>query len=688
MLELPPRRHLGTAVQAFLDLSVLVAAFLAAYLLRFDFRIPQPEIRNIITQMPLVVLLQFVALTILGARSSIWRYTDLAHVKAFLYAALGSLAIIASLRLGLPRPHQAWRVPLSVNLIDALLAFGGAYAMRVMRRAEYEYKQKRVQLKKHLNGNGNGKSKTMRSVLLIGAGRAGSLAAKEIEARGDLDLAIKGFVDDDRSKLGRSVVQGLRILGATNDLPRLIHTHGINHVIITIAHASRQQIHRIVKICDEIPVKVRIIPELYEIIEGRVEISRIRDVEIEDLLGREPVELDTESISRELAGKTVMVTGAGGSIGSELARQVLKFAPAHLLLVERAEFALFDIDSELRAGHPTQSIVPLVADVGDESRMRGIFAQYLPQVVIHSAAHKHVPLMESNTTEAVQNNTLNTRLLAGLAGAFNAEVFVLISTDKAVRPTSIMGATKRAAELVVQDLNPQFETRFVAVRFGNVIGSAGSVIPIFREQIRNGGPVTITDKRMKRYFMTIPESAQLVLQASVIGKGGEVFILHMGEPVRIHDLAETLITLSGFKPHEDIQIVETGMRPGEKLYEELRFESEETVPTSHPKIFINKLATPERETVQTALRVLARLVAERNEDEARRFLNGLLPEASLRSAPSLNGRERKKLVLVTPHGHGTQEEQTDVVSAPAGERLDIPAPRVVFSEDVLMNSKH
>src|SRR5882672_464932 len=683
MLELPPRRHLATGIQAFLDLSVLVAAFVAAYLLRFDFKIPPQEIRNIITQMPLVVLLQFVALTIAGARSSIWRYTDLAHVRSFLYAALGSLFVVASLRLGLPITHQAWRVPLSVNLIDVLLAFGGAYAMRVTRRAEYEYKQKRVQLKKHINGDGNGKSKIKRSVLLIGAGRAGSLAAKEIEARGDLDLAIKGFVDDDRSKLGRSVVQGLRILGTTNDLPLLIHTHGINHVIITIAHASRQQIHRIVKICEEIPVKVRIIPELYEIIEGRVEISRIRDVQIQDLLGRDPVKLDLDSLNKELAGKTVMVTGAGGSIGAELARQVLKFAPAHLLLVERAEFALFDIDSELRVVNSTQSIVPLVADVGDESRMRAIFEDHKPQVVIHSAAHKHVPLMESNATEAVENNVLNTRLLAGLAGESRTEVFVLISTDKAVRPTSIMGATKRAAELIVQDLNPQYDTRFVAVRFGNVIGSAGSVIPIFREQIRNGGPVTITDKRMKRYFMTIPESAQLVLQASVIGKGGEVFILHMGEPVRIHDLAETLITLSGFKPHEDIQIVETGMRPGEKLYEELRFESEETVPTSHPKIFINKLATPERETVQTALRVLARLVAERNEDEARRFLNGLLPEARLRSAPS--ARERKKLVLVKPNGQGAQEEEMDVLSAPGGDRLDLPAPRV-FGEDVLMNS--
>jgi len=379
MKEMPPGTHLlFVGIQAVLDVLLLVAAFAAAYLLRFDFQFPPDTMRDFVTQIPMVVLVQFVALTISGARSSIWRYTDLAHIKAFLYAGLGSLIIVAALRLGLPAPHHAWRVPLSINLIDVFLAFGGAFGMRVIRRAEYEYKQKRLQLKKHTNGNGNGSTngKGKRSVLLIGAGRAGLLAAKEIEARGDLDLAIKGFVDDDRAKLGRSVVQGHRVLGSTQDLPRLVQTRGINHVIITIAHASRHQIHRIVKICESIPVKVRIIPELYEIIEGRVEISRIRDVEIEDLLGREPVQLDTESIRRELAGKTVMVTGAGGSIGSELARQVQRFAPANILLVERAEFALFDIDCELRASEPTQSIVPLVADVGDETRMRAIFDRY------------------------------------------------------------------------------------------------------------------------------------------------------------------------------------------------------------------------------------------------------------------------------------------------------------------------
>ena len=649
MKEMPPGKYLlFSGIQVVLDISLLSAAFVAAYLLRFDFYVPPDEVRNFLIQLPLVVLLQFVAMTMAGARGSIWRYTDLAHLKSFLYAALGSFIVVAVLRLALPRVHQPWRVPLSVNFIDVLLAFGGAFALRVIRRAEYEYTKKRLQLKEHINGNGNGKQKL--PVLLIGAGRAGMLAAKEMEARGDLDLEIRGFVDDDRSKLGRSVVQSHKVLGDTQDLPELVRSLGIDHVVITITHASRHQIHRIVKICEEIPVKVRIIPELYEIIEGRVEISRIRDVQIEDLLGRDPVQLDLDSLNKEFAGKTVMVTGAGGSIGAELARQVLRFSPAHLLLVERAEFALFDIDHELKAANPTQSIVPLVADIGDGPRMRSIFNTYHPHVVIHAAAHKHVALMELNPTEAVKNNVLNTRLVAELAGEFKAEVFVLVSTDKAVRPASMMGASKRAAELVVQDLNGEYQTRYVAVRFGNVIGSAGSVIPIFREQIRNGGPLTITDGRMKRYFMTIPEAAQLVLQASAIGRGGEVFILQMGEPVRIMDLAETLITLSGFKPHEDIKIVEIGMRPGEKLFEELKFETEETVATSHPKIFINRLATLEPETIRVALKRLSELVRDKDGAGLRRFLNELLPEASLSSPSSESQTEKPRLVLVAGRG--------------------------------------
>jgi FlaA1/EpsC-like NDP-sugar epimerase len=637
------RYALSTAVQVILDCLVLSGAFIAAYLLRFEFALPKSEFKNLLVQLPVVVMLQFVALTITGARATIWRYMGMTHIKSFLYAAIASLAVVTCGRLALTTAYHAWRVPLSIIFIDCMLAFGGTFGLRVLRRGIYEGAKRRRQIKNlnaYANGSMNGQKKR---VLLIGAGQAGVLAAKEIEGRGDLALDIRGFIDDDRAKLGRSIMQGRKVLGATADLPRLVPTLEIDHVVITMAQASRQDIHRIVRLCEEIPVKVRIIPGLYEILEGRVEISHIRDVQIEDLLGRESVNLDIESISRELAGKTVMVTGAGGSIGSELARQVLRFSPSSVLLVERAEFALFEIDHELQRTHPTQSIVPLVADIGDEVKMRYLFDHYRPQVVIHAAAHKHVPLMESNPFEAIKNNILCTRHLGELAGEYQTEVFVLISTDKAVRPASMMGASKRVAELVVQDLNRRYRTRYVAVRFGNVIGSAGSVIPIFQRQIRDGGPVTITDKRMKRYFMTIPEAAQLVLQASAIGKGGEVFILHMGEPVRIVDLAETLITLSGLKPYEDIRIIETGIRPGEKLYEELRFESEETAATDHPKIFINQISAVETATLQDGLIRLAGFVRDRDEPGLRTFLDELLPEARL------NGHANEPLV----HSAGT-----------------------------------
>jgi FlaA1/EpsC-like NDP-sugar epimerase len=617
-------------VQVLLDVLVLVSTFSLAYLLRFDFAIPQPWLHAVLVQLPYVVLIQFLALSLTGGRAFIWRYTSIAHLKAFLSAGAISFAIIVTLRLGLPPQFQQWRVPISVGIIDTLLAFGSALGLRVTRRVLYERFEKLK--RQRLFGNGH-----KRRVLLIGAGQAGVLVASEIARRGNLDLDIRGFIDDDRSKLKRTVVDEIKVLGTTSDLPRLVRDLRIDHVVITIVQASRQDIQNIVRTCERIPVRVRIIPGLYEILQGHVEVTRLRDVQIEDLLGREPVQLDEGGLSMFLGGKTVMVTGAGGSIGSELARQVTRFGPASLLLVERAENALFNIDRELRASAAAHTIESLVADVGDELRMRHIFETHRPDVILHAAAHKHVPLMEFNSAEAVKNNVLATRLLGRMADEFQAEVFVLISTDKAVCPTSVMGATKRLAELVVQDLNRSSGTRFVAVRFGNVIGSAGSVIPIFREQIRKGGPVTVTDRRMKRYFMTIPEAAQLVLQAGAIGRegsGGEVFILQMGEPVSILDLAEALITLSGLKPHEDIKIIEIGPRPGEKLAERLILTQEEVAVTQHPKIFINKISGRHAQNMGQALEVLAKFSTNGYENDLRNYLNELLPEANLSAQPN------------------------------------------------------
>jgi FlaA1/EpsC-like NDP-sugar epimerase len=485
----------------------------------------------------------------------------------------------------------------------------------------YEWSRKRRQL-------GFRVSVQRKPVLLIGAGRAGFLAAGEIHSRGDTDLEIKGFVDDDPSKHG-SIMQGVKVLGSTDRLPELVAELGIDHVVISIAQAPRSEFRRMLDICESIPVKVRVIPGLNEILVGNVQISRVRDLQIEDLLGREPVSLDEPEIRRFLAAKTVMVTGAGGSIGSELARQVAHFRPASLVLVERAENGLFDIDRELSTTFPELNRIPLVADVSDESRMRAVFNMYSPRVVLHAAAHKHVPMMESNPTEALKNNVLATRLLGRLAGESGVEVFVLMSTDKAVRPTSVMGASKRIAELIVQDLDRLYGTRYVAVRFGNVIGSAGSVIPIFRQQIASGGPVTVTHPEMTRYFMTIPEASQLVLQAGAMGRGGEIFVLDMGEPVRILDLAKEAICLSGLRPFVDIDITFIGVRPGEKLYEELQITEEDMSKTRHRKIFIGKIAAYPPDAVAAAVKRIEILAEHGRELEIRHYLSTLLPESNL-----------------------------------------------------------
>jgi FlaA1/EpsC-like NDP-sugar epimerase len=614
-------RLLNRRIQFTMDLVMLVVAFAFAYLLRFDFYIPRDNLLAALRQLPYVVLIQFGALALAGVYAFIWRYVGMAEVRAFINAAYWALLPILFIRIAVPDTYHQWRVPMSVIMVDTMLAFGGALGIRVLRRALYERYEKQLQ-------TGQARRLPKKNVLLIGAGRAGVVAAREIRSRGNLDIEVKGFVDDDPNKQG-SVIYGVRVLGTTAALAELVERLAIDHVVITLANAPGHEIRRIVELCERIPVRVRIIPALYEILQGDVAVSRIRDVQIEDLLGREPVRLDEEEMRGFLAGKVVMVTGAGGSIGSELARQTAAFAPARLVLVERAEFALFNIDRELREVWPDLQIEALVADINDATRMRSIFQSHRPQVVLHAAAHKHVPMMEGNVTEAVKNNVLATRLLGTMAGEHQTEVFVLISTDKAVRPTSIMGATKRVAELVVQDLNQRYITRFVAVRFGNVIGSAGSVIPIFREQIRKGGPVTVTHPEMVRYFMTIPEASQLVLQAGAMGRGGEIFVLDMGQPVNILDLAKDLISLSGLRPHDDIEIVFSGMRPGEKLFEELEIDEECLAKTRHPKIFIGKIAVHRPERVRTVLARLTTLTAIEDETELRCCLGEFLPEAQL-----------------------------------------------------------
>lgn len=625
-------RSMIKLMQICLDATILLLAFWLSYMLRFEFELPEMLICNALRQTPIVLIIQFVAIVFFGIYSLVWRYIGFRELKKFIFAAAGSFLPLLLMRIFFSSKLQLFRLPISIAVMTTAFGFGGLILIRLVRRSVYEKYQKRRILNENIRLSGNplanqSMNREKKRVLLIGAGQAGVHAADEILKRGELDIKIIGFIDDDISKSGL-VISGVRVIGTTDNLGEIVREQKIDHVIITIAHATRQTIARIVRICESIPVKMRIVPGLYELLDGKVEVSRIRDVEIEDLLGREKVELELETMRKFLTGRRVMITGAGGSIGSELVRQVTRFTPGTILMIERSEYALYQIQMEVcRQTH--HQCLPLIADIGDEERMQSIFEKYRPEVIFHAAAHKHVPLMELNPTEAIKNNTLATWKLASMAGRCGTEVFVLISTDKAVNPTSIMGASKRVAELLIQGLNGIYDTRYLAVRFGNVLGSSGSVIPAFKEQIRKGGPVTVTHPEMTRYFMTIPEAAQLVMQAGTMGCGAEIFILDMGEPVRIVDLAETMIRLSGFKPHEDIIITYTGLRPGEKLFEELNTGEDHVDRTRHPKIFIGKIKEFESGKVKHVVDNLIRLSNDGHENELRRYLADLLPESRL-----------------------------------------------------------
>ncbi|MEP6850720.1 MAG: nucleoside-diphosphate sugar epimerase/dehydratase [Acidobacteriota bacterium] len=616
--------YMRRPAQFLLDLAVLCGALFLAFLPSINIQLSDYNYYYALNQVPFVVFVQFSALFLFGAYSIIWRYISIGDIKVFIKAALLSGSILLALRFLLTlTDFRVWQVPISVILIDTVLAFGGMLALRIIRRTIYEFSEKN-------QVRGSRKKIKRKPTLIVGAGRMGANLAKEMLGRSDAELEIRGFVDDDQRKGGGSL-SGIKVLGTTADLPRLVDELSIRQVVIAIDEAQGKEIRRILDVCSVIPVKAQIVPSLNEIAHGRVSVSRIRNVEIEDLLGRDPVDLDDKNLHEFLAGKTVMVTGAGGSIGSELVRQITNYDPKNILLVERAEFLLFEAGRELVREYPQTAFVPLIADAGDEPRMREIFERYSPSVIFHAAAHKHVPLMEVNPLEAVKNNVFATYSVANLAGRYGADAFVLVSTDKAVNPTSIMGASKRVAEIAVQSLEHKYATNYVAVRFGNVLGSAGSVVPIFREQIRKGAALTVTHKDMTRYFMTIPEASQLVLQAGALGEGGEIFVLDMGRPVRILDLAEDMVRLSGLTPYEDIDIVFTGVRQGEKLFEELEISGENLVKTLHPKIFIGKIAAYSPADVGRILADFGAAVESNSEERVRHLFNATVPEGRVQT---------------------------------------------------------
>lgn len=433
------------------------------------------------------------------------------------------------------------------------------------------------------------KPEAKKRTLIVGAGAAGAMIARQLNnGNNDSELWPVAFVDDDPKKQ-KMQVYNLPVIGTVKDIPNIVEEKNIEHIVIAIPSLKNSELKKIIDYCNKTKAKVQMIPKIEDLMTGKVSVSHLKNVEVEDLLGRDPVELDIASIRHKVAGETVMVTGAGGSIGSEICRQLMQFSPEKIILVGHGEYSIYTIDKELeqKYGEDNIEIIPIIGDIQDEERMLEIVETYRPKTIYHAAAHKHVPLMEYNPHEAVKNNIIGTKNIAQAADKFGVDTFVLISTDKAVKPTNVMGATKRIAEMIVQSLNRKSNTKFVAVRFGNVLGSRGSVIPLFKEQIANGGPVTVTDPRMTRYFMTIPEATRLVIQAGALANGGEVFVLDMGEPVKIVDLAKNLIRLSGYT-EDEIEIKFTGIRPGEKLYEELLSEDEILPGQVYEKIYVGR----------------------------------------------------------------------------------------------------
>ncbi len=467
----------------------------------------------------------------------------------------------------------------------------------------------------------------LKRFLIVGAGNAGEALLRETLRMPIVQYDVVGFIDDDPVKQGTQI-HGIPVLGTVEQLPRICEDRNVEEIAIAMPTATRQQLRRVIQVCEGAKVRFRTVPSITDIASGKLRVSQIRDVDINDLLGREVVQLDLDLIQAFARNKTILVTGAGGSIGAEMCRQIGRFEPKLLLLVEQAENPLFYIERDLRQRFPGLPLTPVIGDITDRARVQAIFEQHRPQVVIHAAAHKHVPLMELNPGEAIKNNVLGTQVVADAADTYGATNFVLISTDKAVNPTSIMGSSKRIAEMYIQDLSRTSSAQFVTVRFGNVLGSEGSVVPIFQKQIDAGGPITVTHPQMQRYFMTIPEASQLVLQAATMGKGGEIFVLDMGEPVRIVDLAGMLIQLSGLRPGEDIEIVFTGPRPGEKLFEELRIEGEDMQQTAHPKIRIWKNIVMDRARLRAGISELIELAGRQGPVSLAARIKELVPEYS------------------------------------------------------------
>lgn len=582
---------------------VAIVPFIALFI-RFEGIIPTNYLNIMLKVTPVVLSVRIVTFYLFGLYKRLWRYASI-HELLCIIGAVTVSTIVLTLYLTIINAS----LPRSIHVLSwflNILLIGGS---RLLVRIYYYFKNQ-------------SKSCSLQSnVLIVGAGDAGAMIAREMVSPYLTGKRIIGFVDDDPLKQNKEMF-GATVLGTRSQISEIVGQYCVSEIIIAMPSVNGTDVREIINECKKTKCKLKILPGLYELIDGKVTVQQLRDVDVEDLLRRDPIKLDIEEIAGYLKGKRVLITGAGGSIGSEICRQVAQIAPASLVLLGKGENSIYEIHRELSGKYQGLNLVPVIADVRDKDRVNTIFAQYQPQVVFHAAAHKHVPLMEVQPVEAVRNNIFGTRVVAEAADRFNIETFIMISTDKAVNPTSVMGATKRVAEMIIQHMNSISNTKYAAVRFGNVLGSRGSVIPLFKKQIAKGGPVTVTHPEMNRYFMTIPEATQLVLQAGAMAKGGEVFVLDMGQPVKIVDLAKDLITLSGLEPDKDIQIMYTGLRPGEKLYEELLTAEEGASSTKHTKIFIANLNPIDREKF---IRILHTLESGENRgNDVKWLLNQLI----------------------------------------------------------------
>lgn len=607
-----------------LDLLVVALAYWLAFWLRFEGDVHVAHIHQFWLFFMAVPLIRLVSNSAWGLYQHVWRYLGVREVMSMAMAtATGTFAF--AFLLYLTSNASFPRSIVAIEAVFSLVLMGGL-------RFVLRYWQEMQPVAR------NGKETR---VLVVGAGDAGEMLVREMRRQPERGLKPVGFLDDRDDKHGLRI-HGVPVLGDRHAVSETVRRLKVDLIVLAMPSAPAKEQREILKRCAETPAKVQIVPALQSIITGEVAISHLRDIQIEDLLGRDPVVIDS-SLLGTLEGKRVLVTGAGGSIGSELCRQIASLGAESLIMLDHHEHAVYQIDQELRAPSLTSpetiALVPLIADVRDEARIREILAQHRPEIIFHAAAHKHVPLMEASPKEATQNNVLGTLTLANAALEAGVESFLLVSTDKAVRPSSVMGKTKRMAELALQDLAARSpgRTKFLAVRFGNVLGSRGSVVPLFSRQIAQGGPITVTHAEMTRYFMTIPEAVTLVLQTLALGRSGEVLLLDMGEPVRILDLARNMIKLSGLR-EEDVEIVFTGMRPGEKLYEELLITSEDTRPTEHPQVFAARAANAPDAAWWNGVIATLRLAVTRQSDAAvRQILDTAIAHDQARpvSAPNV-----------------------------------------------------